>query len=174
MARSRLRCRRNIAAAGKAPDERNQKEHRADIGRHRIARQAEDVRRAEPPMHHRPAGAQRHLPERQRESLGRERPLHEVVIADRGATRSDEDIGAHLARTPHPCGGLGKAVGHDAKVDNLTPLPARERHCGVAVGIDDFAETRRGAGHDQFVAGCEYRYFGAAMHRRQAIHPRIG
>ena len=36
----------------------------------------------------------------------------------------------------------GQPVGHDAEVDHSQPSRARQRHGGVAVGIDDLAEAR--------------------------------
>ena len=54
-----------VAAAGQPGDQRHQEQEGADIGRDRIAGHAQHMHGAEPPMHHRPARAQRHPPERQ-------------------------------------------------------------------------------------------------------------
>jgi hypothetical protein len=80
-------------------------------------------------------GRRAHLPERQREPFRRKRLAHEVIITDRGAAESDEDIGSDLTRAAHPGGGLGEAIRHDAEIDQLTTLPAGERQGGIAVEI---------------------------------------
>ena len=92
----RLGRRLDVAAAAQAPDQRHQEQHRADIGRDRISGQTEHMHGAEAAVHHRPARTQSHLPERQREPFGGERPLHEVVVADRGPAGGDQYIGAEI------------------------------------------------------------------------------
>src|SRR6478736_2228679 len=69
-----------VATAGKAPDQGHQKQEGADVRRDGISRNAQDLHRAQPAVHHRTARTQRDAPEREVETLGSERALHEVML----------------------------------------------------------------------------------------------
>ena len=94
--------------------------------------------RAEPAVHHRLAGPQRDLPERQRQAFGGERLLHQVVVADRGAAGGHQDVGAEhrgrgAPRRRSRRGGRARCRGRS------TSPPSRRASAmvAIAVGIDD-------------------------------------
>ena len=103
---------------------RNRK--RADIGRHRIAGQAEHAHRAEPPVHHRLARPHRDLPERHREAFGRRAP----AAPDRGRRprrrRSVTSTSAPASRARRMPAVVASSVsGGDAEVDDVGAFAAR-------------------------------------------------
>ena len=104
-------------------------------------------------MHHRLARPHRDPPERHRHAFGLERPLDEVVVADRGAAGGDEDIGAEVAGAADAVGGGLDGVGGDAEIDGLGALVTGQRPQRVAVGIDDLPGAGGLARHHQLVAG---------------------
>ena len=91
----------------------------------------------EPAVHHRLARPHRDLPERHGDALGLQRPLDEVVVADRGAAGRDQDIGAGLAGAADAGHGGFQGVGGNAEIDDVGALMARQRPQRIAVGIDD-------------------------------------
>src|SRR4030095_10412641 len=104
----------DVVTASEATDEGNEKQHAADIGRDRSAREPEHVHGAKPAVPHGTAGAQRTSPEREREPLGGERLLHEIIVADRGAAGGDEDVRPDIACPAHRRCSLAEAIGHTA------------------------------------------------------------
>ncbi len=79
------------------------------------------MHRAEPAVHHRPAGPQRHPPERQLQPFGLQAALDEVVIANRRPAGRQQDVGAGIAGAPDRVAGRLDLVRHDAEVDDLAP-----------------------------------------------------
>ena len=93
-------------------------------------------------MHHRLARPHRDAPERHRRALGLQRPLDQVVVADRGPAHGDQDICFKLAGAADALRGGGDRVGGDPEIDDLGALGARQRTDSVAVRIDDLARAR--------------------------------
>ena len=60
-------------------------------------------------------------------ALRLQRPLDEVMVADRGAAHGDQDIRFELARAADAFRGGGECVGGDAEIDDLGALGARQR-----------------------------------------------
>ena len=114
-------------AARQRANQRHQKQEAADIGRDRIAGQADHPHRAQPSVHHRLARPHRDPPERHGDALGLQRALDEVVVADRGAAHGDQDIGAGVAGAADAVGGGLDGVGGNAEIDGLGALGARQR-----------------------------------------------
>ena len=93
-------------------------------------------------MHHRLARTHRYPPERHGDAFGLQRLFDQVVVADRGATGGDEDIGAGLAGAPDAGRGVRNSVGGNAEIDGLGALLAGQRPQRLAVGIDNLPVGR--------------------------------
>ena len=102
-------------------------------------------------------------------AFGRERPVDEIIIADRSAAGRHQNIGVEIARAPHRLDRLIELVGHDAEIDEVGAFGADQRRKRKAVRIDDLAGSGLGAGRHQFVAGREQRDLGLAINRHQRM-----
>ena len=86
--------------------------------------------RAEAAVHQRLARPQGDAPEAELHALPRERRLHEVVLADRGAAERDEKIGAAVAGGRDAALEIGEGVAGDAEVERLAAGARRRARRG--------------------------------------------
>ena len=151
-----------IGASAHAADQRHQEQERADIGRDRIAGQAEHVHGAEPAVHQRPAGPHRDLPERQIHALLGESLVHQIVIADRGAAGRHQNVGGSSRASSNRGDGRLQRVVDDAEIGRprrLPRAPARRaksrsnRRSGPAPVRGPAAPARRRSRTARFSAG---------------------
>src|SRR5262249_24545661 len=104
-------------------------------------------------MHHWPAGAERDTPERQVQGFGCQRLLEQVMLTDRSATSSHENVCCELARAAHGGRYFPDAVPNDTEFVHFGPVKACKRPESKAVRKDNFALLGRAARWHQFVAG---------------------
>ena len=103
----------------------------------------------------------------------RERRLHEIVVADRGAAERDEDVGAGLARGAMRCVERLERVAGDAEIDR----PRRRPRSTIAATADRRSRRRSGRGRrcspgaHQLVAGGEDRDARPAPDRERRRGP---
>ena len=121
-------------------------------------------------MHQRLARPQGDAPEAELHALTRERRLHEVVLADRGAAERDEKIGAAVAGGRDAALEVGEACRGRCRDRAPRRRHARgERGEGIEVGGDDLVRPCRLAGPDELVAGGEDRDARPAAHRQARV-----
>src|SRR5215471_2688780 len=116
-------------------------------------------------MHHWAAGAQRDTPERQFQTFSCERPLDQVVLADRGATCGHENVCIELPCAAHGGRDVLDTVPNDTEFMHFGSVKACKRRESKSVREDDLAFLWRAARWHQFVAGTEYG------HLRSPVHP---
>ena len=91
------------------------------IGRHGIARHAENAHGPEVPMHHRLAGPHCDAPEvRASMPSPHQRGLDKVMIANRRAADRDENIGARVSGSAEASSSAAETIAGDAEVDDAS------------------------------------------------------
>src|SRR5262245_21562461 len=106
---------------------------------------------AEPTMHHRLARPDGYFPERQIKPFDSECFLDEVIFANRGTARCDQDVALELSRTADGGYGFFETVGRNTKIGRLTAFVPGQGHGRKAIRIDDLAWARIGSGHDELI-----------------------